>query len=206
MKLPKIYAIRDALKVVDISKLRDILRYGISKARENKVFDNVTIDGYVVAAIDGIQTFNSDKKRCVNCLNALKKGKREKRNFHSGVVLSTIGEGAKLTIDFEQYKPVEDSGTKDEGELTVAKRLIARVSENHKNLLGVVVYDTIACNSEWINACIQSSIDTVVRVKGNKIESIRDVKKKVNKSDEVAVWRDIKAYESIKVYPMINRH
>ncbi len=45
IKLPKIDAIRDALKVVDISKLRDVLKYGISKARENKVFDNGTIDG-----------------------------------------------------------------------------------------------------------------------------------------------------------------
>jgi hypothetical protein len=200
MKLPKIDAIRDALKVVDILKLRDILRYGISKARENKVFDNGTIDGYVVAAIDGTQTFNSDKKSCENCLNSFKKGKQEKRNFHSSVVLSTIGEGAKLIIDFEQYKPKEDSATKDEGELTVAKRLINRVSQNHKNLLDVVVYDAIACNSEWINACIKSGIDTVVRVKSNNIESVREIKKKVNKSDEVALWFDIKGYESIKVY------
>ncbi len=73
-------------------------------------------------------------------------------------------------------------------------------SENHKNLLDVVVYDAIACNSEWINACIQSGVDTVVRVKSNNIESIRDVKKKVNKSDEVAVWRDIKGYECVKIY------
>ncbi len=58
-------------------------------------------------------------------------------------MLSTIGEGAKIVIDFEQYKPGEDSATKDEGELTVAKRLIKRVSENDKNLLDVLVYDAI---------------------------------------------------------------
>ncbi len=200
MKLPKIDAIRDTLKVVDISKLRDTLRYGINKARENKVFDNGTIDGYVVAAIDGTQTFNSDRKNCENCLNAFKKGKEETRNFHSSVVLSTIGEGAKLIIDFEQYKPAEDSATKDEGELTVAKRLIKRVSENHKNLLDLLVYDAIACNSEWINACIQSGLDTVVRVKGNKIESVKEIKKRINKYDEVEIWEDVKGYESIKVY------
>lgn len=200
MKLPKIDAIRDALKVVDISKLRDILRYGIVKARENKVFDNGTIDGYVVAAIDGTQTFNSDKKDCENCLSAFKKGKEEKRNFHSSVVLSTIGEGAKLIIDFEQYKPGEDSATKDEGELTVAKRLIKRVSENHNKLIDVVVYDAIACNSEWINTCIEAGIYSVVRVRSNNIESVREIKKQVNKSDEVAVWTNVKGYEVVKVY------
>ncbi len=206
MKLPKIDAIRDTLKVVDISKLRDILKYGVRKARENKVFDNGTIDGYVVAAIDGTQTFNSDKKECENCLSAFKKGKQEKRNFHSSVVLSTIGEGTKLVIDFEQYKPGEDSATKDEGELTVAKRLIKRVSENHKNLLDVVVYDAIACNSEWINTCILAGIETVVRVKSNNIESIKEAKKKVNKMDEVAIWADVNGYESVKICPMTNRH
>jgi hypothetical protein len=162
MKLPKIDAIRDTLKVIDLSKLRDILYQGISKAREDKVFDNGTIGGYVVAAIDGTQTFNSDKKSCENCLIAFKKGKQEKRNFHSSVVLSTIGEGAKLIIDFEQYKPGEDTATKDEGELTAAKRLITRASENHKHLIDVLVYDAIACNSEWINACISSDIEAVL--------------------------------------------
>ncbi len=56
MKSPKIDAIRDALKVVDISILRDILKHGINKARDNKVLDNWTIDGYMVAAIDGTLT------------------------------------------------------------------------------------------------------------------------------------------------------
>ncbi len=200
MKLPKIDAIRDALKVIDIIGLRRMLLYGIRKARENKVFNAGTIDGLVVTGIDGTQTFNSDKKTCEHCLKAFKKGKIEQRNFHSSVVLSTIGEGAKLIIDFEQYKPGEDSAKKDEGELTAAKRLIKRASENHKNLVDVVVYDAIACNSEWINACIQSGIDTVVRVKSNNIESIRDVKKKVNKSNEVAMWADIKGYESVKIF------
>ena len=123
------------------------MQKGIVKARENKVFDNGTLDGYVVAAIDGTQTFNSDKKSCENCLTSLKKGKQETRNFHRSVVLSTVGAGAKLIIDFEQYKPCKDSAIKDEGELTAAKRLIKRVSENNKNLLDVVVYDAIACNS-----------------------------------------------------------
>jgi hypothetical protein len=103
-------------------------------------------------------------------------------------------------IDFEQYKPGEDTATKDEGELTAAKRLITRVSENHKHLIDVLVYDAIACNSEWINACISSDIETVVRVKSNNIESVKKIKKKINKSDEVVIWKDVKGYESIKVY------
>jgi predicted transposase YbfD/YdcC len=78
--------------------------------------------------------------------------------------------------------------------------LINRVSQNHKNLLDVIVYDAIACNSEWINTCIGAGIDTVVRVKSNNIESIKEVKKRVNKMDEVALWFGTKGYESVKIF------
>jgi len=49
------------------------LRDTVRKARENKVFANGTMDGYVVAAIDGTQTFNSNKKSCRNLASVLEK-------------------------------------------------------------------------------------------------------------------------------------
>ena len=58
VKLPKIDAIRDTLKVIEIAGLRGMLKYQIKKARETKVFDTGTIDGYTVAGIDGTQPFN----------------------------------------------------------------------------------------------------------------------------------------------------
>ena len=100
-KLPKIDAIRDTLKVVDCGQIRQVLKSIVAKAKENKVFENGTINGYVVTAIDGTQTYNSDKKSCRNCLKSNKKGKIEQRNFHSSVVLSTIGQGEKMIIDLE---------------------------------------------------------------------------------------------------------
>jgi hypothetical protein len=200
MKLPKIDAIRDALKVINVAGLREMLTHGIRKAKENKVFDNGTIDGLVIAAMDGTQVYNSDKKDCEHCLKAYKKGKTEQRNFHSIVVLSTIGDDAKLVIDFEPYRSGIDEATKDEGELTTAKRLIQRVSDNHKKLIDVIVYDAIACNSVWMNTCIEAGMDTIVRVKSNNVESIKYIKKEVNKSDEVVVWMDIKGFENVKVY------
>ena len=72
--------------------------------------------------------------------------------------------------------------------------------ENHKKLIDVVVYDAIACNSDWFKTCIEAGVETVVRVKNNNIDSVREVRKKVNKSDEVVVWTDIQGYENVKVY------
>jgi hypothetical protein len=199
-KLPKIDAIRDTLKVIDVSKIRAILKDTVRKARENKVFTNGTIDGYVVAAIDGTQTFNSDRKSCDRCLKASKKGKKEERNFHSSVVLSTIGDRARLVLDFEPYRAGIDKAEKDEGELTTAKRLLKRTTADHKDLINVVVYDALGCNSEWLNACDESAVDAIVRVKCNNIKSVKEIKKQVNKSEPVVVWEDDVSYESVTVY------
>ncbi len=64
------------------------------------------------------------------------KGKKT-HGFHSGVVMSTVGNGPKLVIGFEMYKPGQDSISKDEGELNVGKRLISNVLERHKKPLDV---------------------------------------------------------------------
>jgi predicted transposase YbfD/YdcC len=193
-KIPKIDTIRDTLKVIDIEWLREINKSIIKKTIENKVFENGTIDGLVVGAIDGTKFFGSNKKSCEKCLI------KDNHSFHSGAVLSTVGENPKLVIDFEMYKPKIDSKTKDEGELNVSKRLISRVVEEHEKLIDIITYDALACNSKWINHCVELKIDTVVRVKKNNINSVRNIKKEVNKMDEVALWNDLSEYKEVKVY------
>jgi len=193
-RLPLIDAIRDTLKVIDIKGLKEINKSIIKKALENKVFENGTIDGLTVAAIDGTKFFGSNKKSCPECL------KNKAHCFHSGAVMSIVGDGPKLVIDFENYKPGQDSVSKNEGEQNVAKRLLTDVVSVHKKLIDVVVYDALACNSVWINHCIEHGVDAIVRTKNNNNKSIREVKKKVNKSETVEVWTEEKGFEKIEVY------
>ena len=63
-ELPMIDAIRDTLKVMDIGGLKQINQHIIKKSVENKVFENGTIDGYTVVAIDRTKFFGSNKKSC----------------------------------------------------------------------------------------------------------------------------------------------
>ena len=193
-KLPGIDAIRDTLKVIAISGLRQMNYHLIKKSIANKVFDNGTIDGYNVAAIDGTKFFGSNKKSCAECLQT------NNHNFHSGAVIATVGDGPKLVLDFEMYRPAEDSVTKDEGEQTVSKRLLSNVVNDHKGLIDVVVYDALVCNSVWFNHCVELCVDTVVRAKNNNNKSLRDVKKRANKMGEVGIWEDEKGFENVKVY------
>lgn len=53
--------------------------------------------------------------------------------FHSAAFMPLIGKEPRLIMDFELYKGTKDSSKKDEGELSVAKRLLCRVRKAHKH-------------------------------------------------------------------------
>ena len=165
-KLPQIDAIRDTLKVIDLDGLKQINHHIVKTEVENKAYENGTIDGYRVAAIDGTKFFGSNKKSCSECLKNTDADKTH--CFYSGAVMSTVGKCPKLMIGFEMYKPGQDAEAKDEGELNVAKRLISSVLKSHKKLMDVVVYDALACNSIWINHCIKLGIDAIIRAKNKR--------------------------------------
>ncbi|WP_243450439.1 hypothetical protein [Desulfosporosinus sp. Sb-LF] len=57
--------------------------------------------------------------------------------------------------------------------MNVGKRLIADVAKSHRNLMDVVVYEALACNSIWINHCQNLGIDAIVRAKNNNNNSLR---------------------------------
>ena len=197
-KLPRIDAIRDTLKVIDLDGLKHVNRHIVKTAVENKVFKNGTIDGYMVAAIDGTKFFGSNKKSCSECLKHTKV--ETTHSFHSGAVMSTVGIGPKLVIGFEMYKPGQDAESKDEGELNVGKRLISNVVKSHNRLVDVVVYDALACNSIWINHCKSLGIDATIRAKNNNNKSLLFAKKLANKTEAVEVWVDEQGFEKVEVY------
>ncbi|WP_243450283.1 hypothetical protein [Desulfosporosinus sp. Sb-LF] len=82
--------------------------------------------------------------------------------------------------------------------MNVAKRLISSVVKSHRNLMDVVVYDALACNSIWFNHFKALGIDAIVGAKNNN--SLRLARKTVNKTKVVEVWEDEKGFEKVEVY------
>ena len=193
---PSIDTIRDTVKVIETEGLKSILQHTVKRAFTNKVFDNGTIDGYTVAAINGTKVFGSNKKCCEKCLTTFTKEKQH--HYHSCAVMSLVGETPNLVLDFEMYNPKVDSSNKNEGEINAAKRLLYRVSKEYRNTVDIVTYDALACNSKFINHCIKVDVDAVIRVKMNKNNSIRQIKRTVNKKEKAEVWEN--RTEIIEVY------
>lgn len=114
--------------------------------------------------------------------------------------MSLVGDGVNLVIDYEMIKHKTDVNDTGEGELITAKRLLNSVVSAHKGMIDVIAYDALACNSIFINHCLELGVHSVIRVKNNNNLSIREIKRTTNKKDTIKQWVDgnysIKAYES----------
>lgn len=196
--IPKIDTFRDTSKTMCVELLQLTHHSFIKMMRRNKVFDNGTIAGLMVCAIDGTTLFGSYNKHCDSCLTTTIKGRTF--YYHSCTVMSSIGNGPKIVFDFEMQNPAIDSASKDEGELNASKRLLKRVAGSHKGLVDIVVYDALACNSIWINHCRNLGVDLIVRVKENNVSSVKQVKKKTNKQEPAEVWMNKKGFERVEVF------
>ena len=198
-QVPQIDAIRSSLKSVNLNELRQINQRIIKMAVRNKVFGEGTIDGYTVAAIDGTNLFNRKKPSCDDCIYINRRGKVY--YAHACTVMSLIGDGANLVIDYEMIKHRKEANDTGEGELITAKRLLNRAISTHKGLVDVVTYDALACNSVFLNECLNLNIDAVIRVKDNYNLAIRNVKRETNTKQSTRCWCDgdyeITAFESI---------
>lgn len=83
-KMPSIDVVRYCLDRIEIDSLNNMHRSIIKTAVENKVFRNGTIDGHKVAAIGGVELFESTKKCCEECLTSVVSGVMH--YFHRSVV------------------------------------------------------------------------------------------------------------------------
>jgi len=198
-KIPKIDTIRSSLKSINLNALRRINERIIKKAVRNKALDDGTIDKYTVVAIDGTNLFNISKPYCDDCIHTNRRGKVY--YAHNCTVMSLIGDGANLVIDYEMIKHRKEVNDTGEGELISARRLLNKAICAHKGLIDVVTYDALACNSVFLNECISLNVDAVIRVKKNYNTAIKKVKKRTNTKQSIRSWHDgeceIKAYESV---------
>ncbi len=162
-KLPSVDTMRDTLKLIDLEGLANMNKSIVHTTIKNRVFEQGTIDGYVVAAIDGTGIFDSKKKQCEKCLNYEMRG--TSHHAHKAVVASLVGNTIPLVLDFEMYNNNVDSSNKEDGELTVAKRLITRLTHRYKDFIDIVAYDALACNSVMVNHILNHNLDFVIKVK-----------------------------------------
>ena len=148
-RLPKIDALRDIVKMMQIEDVQNLFDSVIDKLAENKVLRENTINELRVAAVDGVEVFSSRLKYCPDCLT--RKVGEEEEYFHKAVACMTVGCDPHIILGMEMLKPKQDNSPKGEGEMTGVKRLLTDLRKRHYHFSDVIVADALYMNAPFIN-------------------------------------------------------
>ncbi|MDI3312436.1 MAG: hypothetical protein QJR05_13570, partial [Thermoanaerobacterium sp.] len=146
----------------------------IAKFKRNRGPQKGTIDGWRVAAIDGVELFSSTSRSCSQCLTRKNK-KDETEYFHSAVLLQKVGGDPPVIYGVEHLKP-RDGAEKDEGEITGAIRLLKDTAKRHGRLIDIVTADALYAKASFIHTVLDLGMDAVVRMKEERRLIMKDAR------------------------------
>ena len=133
-------------------------------ARRLRPLDCSHLTARAVVALDGHETFCTEKTACADCHTRTKTVKRGgklvqvEERYHFIVVAQHIGVHPATVLDVERVAP-------GEGEVTAAYRLVARLGRIYGPAVGVVVADALHDHEPFRTACREAGFRSVVRHK-----------------------------------------
>jgi hypothetical protein len=157
-EVPSDSQMRDILDGVPVELLRPLLptlfekyrRVGWAKEFQSTIASGSHQGNYYTLAFDGSDYFHSTKVECPSCLQ-----RRETEgsvHFRHTVVSATLvkaGSHRVLPLDVEEVRN-RDGHSKQDCELNAAKRLVARVRQEHPQMPLVVLGDDLYCHEPLI--------------------------------------------------------
>lgn len=189
-----------ALRVADLDSVRNVSVGIVRKAERNKVFRAGWHAALRYVAIDGWEPICSYKRHCSECL--VRRIRMDSKNkltgevdsvcveqyYHRYVVAMLIDPLFDLVLDIEpllskdlrpprvpkagKFKGQPLQWNEDEGELTVATRLIQRVKQTYR-WLDVVVADALYANGPFLTTLAQHGLGGVIVARKDRDEPLR---------------------------------
>lgn len=156
-----------ALKRMNVEELRKYNAFIVQKARYNKVFSKGTVDGLVVAAVDGTELYstNAESRSCCRCSVRTKNGMKE--YYERAVTVSYVGDGPALVIGMR----IQEKG---EGELPSAIALLKDLYWRNTRFCDVIVADALYAAAAFINEATSQGKWVVVRAKREDYRVLKD--------------------------------
>ncbi|MGH9365176.1 MAG: hypothetical protein ACRD1B_07945 [Thermoanaerobaculia bacterium] len=184
-----------ALRVMELETVCGIGIGMVEQAERNKVFREGWHWALRYVALDGWEPVQSWNRHCRGCLVRRVKVKDRKgeskeleQYYHRFVVAMLIDERFDLLLDIEpvlphDLRPLDEAGRKekeDEGELTAAKRLLARVKGTY-GWLDVVVADGLYANGPFLTLVEKLGMGAVVIARKEGDEPLKEARR---------IWKD----------------
>lgn len=164
--------------------LKQILWDTARKACRNGVFKANQIDGKTIGILDGTTLYHSKHKQCSeHCLTTHHRNGTVTYS-HKAVVLSVpcIGGTGHLVLGYDLLN-AGDPTTKDEGELTGAKRVLSELGRQLPGKIDIITGDALYANAPCINAILKLGAAAVIRVKGDQRLLIKEADRRFDSLD-----------------------
>ncbi len=226
-KIPKMHGFREGIKNLKPEEIRQINIGIVKKSRENKIYRQGSIDGLVVAGIDGVETFGSYKKDWGNSYKTKIKVKKynegkeeiEEREYHKQInlVAKIVGKRPGLVLGYEKITDKGKNG-KQAYEPDVGIKLLTRIRKEYGRMIDIIVGDAMYLNKKFIEQILELDYHCILRLKGNNSSIIENaegvfkmiepeewkrkrkvVNTNIHQERKIKAWSDIFEYEGIKI-------
>jgi len=134
-------------------ELHKIRKKMLKDLERKKFLENLkTKDGYLLLAIDGVQTF-STKRKIEHSIN--REHKNTPKTYHQYFLEAKIvsKNGFVMSIDTEPIENPTEKFIKQDCERKAALRLLKRIKKEHPHLKFCILGDGLYCNSVIIDIC-----------------------------------------------------
>ena len=182
-KLASVDALTYSLHRMQEASVRNVSVQVLRKAERNKTFREGWHGALRFVAIDGWELFSSYHRHCSACLTrTVRFGDKEVlQYYHSYVVALMLGEKLEVVLDMEPVRSAdvrmechEKNVKGHEGELTAAKRLIARLRETYGDLLDVLVFDSLYPNGPILTLAKENKFGVISVAKKETNEPLKE--------------------------------
>ena len=177
-----------SLKRVDLRTVRRPVVDVIRKAERNKVFREGWHGGHRCVALDGWEQFSSYNRHCDACLTReVTVGTADRKRtvtqyYHRTVVAMLVDEKLDLVLDMEDIRSADvrrEAGepnveNRHEGELTAAKRLVARLRKTYGRWLDTLLVDALYANGPFLTLADENNFGVIVVLKKDNNEPLKE--------------------------------
>jgi hypothetical protein len=213
-----------ALRVMDLEALRQVLVGIVQRAERNKVFRAGWHGGLRLVAIDGWESICSRDRHCPDCLTRQVRMKNSAGEiveiteyYHRYAVAMLIDPLFDLCLDIEPLRPkdmrpprVPKAGKfrgqslkreEDEGELTAATRLVARVKETY-GWVDVVVADALYANGPFLTELARLGLGAVIVARKEGDEPLRAALRVWGNQPAEQCFHDERKHEDVELWDL----
>ena len=188
-KVPSDSQMRTILDEVDPEEVRLVYKDVFQQAQRGKVLEEMVFLGGYLLSIDGTAYFTSKKVHCSDCLERKNKKTGEITYSHQFLGAAIVCPGKSEVIPLAPEPIIKQDGEKkNDCERNAAKRLLAKIRQEHPRLPFIVIEDALSSNAPHIRELERHNMHFILGVKENDHAFLFDYVRQAEEEGRVSYY------------------